>query len=55
MARGSRLVIPEYPQHVDQRAVRTLEIFSSEDLSAYLIFMAKEGIAIVSPIQLVSG
>ena len=44
MARLSRLVIPDYPHHVVQRGVRSMDIFhTDEDRFAYLEFMAKEG------------
>jgi putative transposase len=43
MARLSRLVIPGYPDHVTQRGVHSLSIFSVEDdRYAYLNFMAEE-------------
>ena len=43
MARISRLVIPDYPHHITQRGVRSMDIFhSDDDRLAYLDFMAEE-------------
>ena len=43
MARISRLVVPEYPHHITQRGVRSMDIFQTdEDRQAYLQFLAEE-------------
>lgn len=43
MARLPRLVVPDYPHHVTQRGVRSMNIFSGdEDRHAYLAFVAEE-------------
>ncbi len=43
MARLPRLVVPDYPHHVTQRGVRSMDIFSGDDeRHAYLAFVAEE-------------
>lgn len=43
MARFARLVVPNYPHHITQRGVRSMDIFSDDqDRSAYLQMMAEE-------------
>jgi len=43
MARISRIVVPDYPHHVTQRGVRSMDVFDSdEDRLAYLGFLSEE-------------
>ena len=43
MARISRIVVPDYPHHVIQRGVRSMNVFDSdEDRWAYLGFLSEE-------------
>ena len=43
MARISRVVVPQYPHHITQRGVRSMDIFASDaDRNAYLGFIAEE-------------
>ncbi len=43
MARFARLVIPNYPHHITQRGVRSMDIFSdSQDREAYLSYLKEE-------------
>src|SRR5450759_4769932 len=43
MARISRIVVPDYPHHVTQRGVRSMDVFDSEeDRWAYLGFLSEE-------------
>lgn len=43
MARLPRLVVPDYPHHLTQRGVRSMDIFTGdEDRFAYLAFIAEE-------------
>lgn len=43
MARLPRLVVPDYPHHLTQRGVRSMDIFTGdEDRVAYLAFIAEE-------------
>ncbi|PNU21823.1 transposase [Geothermobacter hydrogeniphilus] len=43
MARFARLVVPEYPHHITQRGVRSIDIFDhDDDRLAYLDFMREE-------------
>lgn len=43
MARISRIVVPDYPHHVTQRGVRSMNVFDSdEDRWAYLGFLSEE-------------
>ena len=43
MARLPRLVVPNYPHHLTQRGVRSMDIFTcDEDRVAYLAFVAEE-------------
>lgn len=43
MARLSRIVVPDYPHHVTQRGVRSMDVFNSdENRQAYLSFMSEE-------------
>lgn len=43
MARISRIVVPDYPHHVTQRGVRSMNVFDSdEDRLAYLGFLSEE-------------
>jgi len=43
MARFARLVIPNYPHHITQRGVRSMDIFSdSQDRETYLSFLEEE-------------
>ncbi len=43
MVRIPRLVVPDYPHHVTQRGVRSMDIFrSDEERRAYLHFVAQE-------------
>jgi REP-associated tyrosine transposase len=43
MARFARLVVPNYPHHITQRGVRSMDIFSdSQDRETYLSFLEEE-------------
>ena len=43
MPRLSRLVVPDYPHHITQRSVRSMDIFADDqDRLNYLQFMAEE-------------
>ena len=43
MARLPRLVVPDYPHHLTQRGVRSMDIFTcDEDRRVYLAFVAEE-------------
>ncbi len=43
MARISRIVVPDYPHHVTQRGVRSMDVFDSdEDRRIYLSFLSEE-------------
>lgn len=43
MVRISRIVIPDYPHHITQCGVRSIDVFNSdEDHHAYLSFLAEE-------------
>ena len=43
MARISRIVVPDFPHHVTQRGVRSINVFdSNEDRWAYLGFLSEE-------------
>ena len=43
MARIWRWVVPEYPHHVTQRSVRSMDVFQTdEDRQSYLQFLAAE-------------
>lgn len=43
MPRISRIVVPDYPHHITQRGVRSMDVFSSDsDRKSYLSFLAEE-------------
>jgi len=45
MVRISRIVVPEYPHHVTQRGVRSINIFhSDEDREAYIFFLSEQAV-----------
>ena len=46
MARFARLVVPEYPHHITQRGVRSMDVFAdNHDRLTYLQIMAEESAA----------
>jgi putative transposase len=46
MARFARLVVPEYPHHITQRGVRSMDVFADDhDRLTYLQIMAEESAA----------